>query len=128
MMSSNDTAGTPEWITDMAATAATLSGCSRLVCQTIAAHVDGAGGEAGGGDGIDLVAPAVPALRKAVDHQDQRAGALHDRADLGAAGVDGAELLHAGFPIMEPRHASAPPLSTHLTAPARSAQEICNAL
>ena len=48
----------------------------RLVRAAIAAHIDGAGGEAGLGDRPDLVAPGIPALRKAVHHHHQRAGAL----------------------------------------------------
>ena len=48
----------------------------RLVRPAIAAHVDRAGGETGGGDRAELVTPRIPALGKAVDEDHERAGAF----------------------------------------------------
>src|SRR5665213_350260 len=66
----------------------------RLVRAAIAAHVDGAGGEAGGGDRPNLVAPGIPGLRKAVDHDHQRTGALDGAIQLQLADLDGAKFGH----------------------------------
>ena len=45
----------------------------RLGGQVVAAHVGGDDAEAGGGEGRDLMAPAVPELREAVEQDDERA-------------------------------------------------------
>ena len=44
-----------------------------LVRAAVTANVDRAGREAGGRNGAHLMAPRVPRLRKAVDHDNQRA-------------------------------------------------------
>jgi len=46
----------------------------------------------GGNDGIDLIAPQIPALRPAVEQDDQGAVAFDDRAQMHAIGRDGLEI------------------------------------
>src|SRR5690606_376443 len=65
----------------------------RLVRAAIAAHVDGASGEASIGERLHLAAPGVPALREAVHHDDERPLALDCCADFDAVGFDQSEFV-----------------------------------
>jgi len=65
-----------------------------FVGAAVAANVDGRRGEAGGGDGAELMAPGKPRLWKAVDHQHQRAGSLDGDTQRQLAHRDRAEIGH----------------------------------
>ena len=63
----------------------------RLVAQVVAAEIGRDGAETGC-EGRDLVPPRVPALRKAVQQDDERPVAVDRAVELDAVGRDGAVL------------------------------------
>ncbi len=69
-----------------------------LVRAPVAPHVHGRRGKTGRGDGAHLMAPRIPGLRKAVDHQHKRPCPLHSNPDAQGARVNSLEFLHEMFP------------------------------
>src|SRR5437899_392429 len=63
----------------------------RLVAQVVAAEIGRDGAETGC-EGRDLVPPRVPALRKAVQQDDERPVAVDRAVEIDAVGRDGAVL------------------------------------
>ena len=71
----------------------------RFVRTAITAHIDRTGGEPRGCNRADLVSPAVPAFRKAVDHDDQRSFALDCTAQACVARIDRPHFTHSVSPV-----------------------------
>ena len=71
----------------------------RFVRTAITAHIDRTGGDPRRCNRADLVSPAVPAFRKAVDHDDQRSFALDCTAQACVARIDRPHFTHSVSPV-----------------------------